>query len=168
MENLNHRRCSLLRETVRSCTFLGTRCVQRENRLLCPDYFIRPDRPDRPEERDQPSPARQSRLPPATILWSTDRYQPARSSPNSCYEDLREITEKPRARRVACGERKDIPSVTLSICGERPTPNAVCTSSGLHSLRPCLEQGAAQVKRPSWQTQGGRVRSLALLNSLQK
>ena len=58
--------------------------------------------------------------------------------------------------------------VTLSICGERPTPNAVCTSSGLHSLRPCLEQGAAQVKRPSWQTQGGRVRSLALLNSLQK
>jgi len=30
--------------------------------------------------------------------------------------------------------------------GERPTRNAVCTSSGLRSLRPCLGQGAAQGK----------------------
>ena len=142
MENLNHRRCSLLRETVRSCTFLGTRCVQRENRLVCPDYFIRPDRPDRPEEPDQPSPARQSRLPPATILWSTDRYQPARSSPNSCYEDLREITEKPRARRVACGEREDIPSVTLSIW--RRTAHTQC---GVYLLGPSLAAALLGARR---------------------
>ena len=43
---------------------------------------------------------------------------------------------------------------------ERPTRSAVCTSSALHSLRPCLGQGASRRARV------GRVRSLAFLNSL--
>ena len=36
--------------------------------------------------------------------------------------------------------------------GERPTRSAVCTSSALHSLRPCLGVGA------SWRARVGRVR----------
>jgi hypothetical protein len=44
--------------------------------------------------------------------------------------------------------------------GERPTRSAVCTSSGLHSLRPCLGKGASRRARV------GRVRSLVFLSIL--
>jgi len=39
--------------------------------------------------------------------------------------------------------------------GKRPTPSAVCTSSGLHSLWPCPRSGASR------RAGVGRVRSLA-------
>ena len=46
--------------------------------------------------------------------------------------------------------------------GERPTRSAACTSSVLHSLRPCLGQGASRRARV------GRVRSLACLSILRE
>jgi hypothetical protein len=58
--------------------------------------------------------------------------------------------------------------------GERPTRGEVCTSSGLHSLRPCPRNGAslggesvlAGSGRAGEVTAGvGRVRSLAFLAS---
>jgi hypothetical protein len=57
--------------------------------------------------------------------------------------------------------------------GERPTRSAVCTSSALHPLRPCLGQGAFQgeeaVMADSWregEISTGGVRSLAFLSIL--
>jgi len=44
--------------------------------------------------------------------------------------------------------------------GDRFTQSAVCTSSSLRSLRPCLGQGASRRARV------GRVRNLAFLSSL--
>ena len=46
--------------------------------------------------------------------------------------------------------------------GERPTRSAVCTSSVLHSLRPCLGQGASR------RAGVGRVRSLEFLSILRE
>ena len=59
--------------------------------------------------------------------------------------------------------------------GERPTRSAVCTSSGLHSLRPCLGPGASQGEEAVLADSGrkgeisagvGRVRSLDFLSFL--
>jgi hypothetical protein len=55
----------------------------------------------------------------------------------------------------------DFPFAKIYWKGERPTRSAVCTSSALHSLRPCLRNGA------SWRAGVGRVRCLAFLNTLQ-
>jgi hypothetical protein len=52
------------------------------------------------------------------------------------------------------------PFAKIHCKAERPTRSAVCTSSGLHSLRPCLRNGA------SWRDGVGRVRSLAFLSIL--
>jgi hypothetical protein len=54
------------------------------------------------------------------------------------------------------------PFAKIHPTGERPTRSAVCTSSGLHSLRPCLGQGAS---RRAWV---GRVRSLDFLSILRE
>src|SRR6267143_5711223 len=54
-----------------------------------------------------------------------------------------------------------LPFAKIHTRGERPTRSAVCTSSDLHSLRPCLRNGA------SWRAGVGRVRKLAFLSILQ-
>ena len=68
------------------------------------------------------------------------------------------------------------PFAKIHSMSERPARNAVGTSSALHSLRPCLGQGASQGKEAvladsGWEgeiTAGvGRVRSLACLSILQ-
>ena len=53
-----------------------------------------------------------------------------------------------------------VPFAKTHYKGERPTRSAVCTSSPLRSLRPCLGQGASRRARV------GRVRSLAFLSIL--
>jgi hypothetical protein len=61
--------------------------------------------------------------------------------------------------------------------GERPTRSAICISSGLHSLRPCLGQGASLGEEAVLADSGragevaaraGRVRSLEFLSILRE
>jgi hypothetical protein len=54
------------------------------------------------------------------------------------------------------------PFAKIHSMGVRPTRSAVCTSSGLHSLRPCPRNGASR------RAGVGRVRSLAFLSILQE
>jgi hypothetical protein len=54
----------------------------------------------------------------------------------------------------------DFPFAKIYWKGERPTRSAVCTSSALRSLRPCLGEGA------SWRARVGRVRNLDFLSIL--
>src|SRR5580765_788018 len=52
------------------------------------------------------------------------------------------------------------PFANIHCMGKRPTRSAVCTSSALRSLRPCLGQGA------SWRARVGWVRRTAFLSIL--
>jgi hypothetical protein len=70
----------------------------------------------------------------------------------------------------------DFPFAKTHCKGERPTRSAVCTSSALHSLRPCLRNGASQGEEAVLADSGregeiaagvGRVRYMAFLSTLQ-
>ena len=56
----------------------------------------------------------------------------------------------------------DFPFAEIYSQGERPTRSAVCTSSPLRSLRPCLGEGV------SWRARVGRVRNLDFLSILNR
>ncbi len=51
----------------------------------------------------------------------------------------------------------DFPFAKMYLCGRTTPRSAVDTSSGLHSLRPCLRRGV------SWHAWAGRVRPVAML-----
>ena len=73
--------------------------------------------------------------------------------------------------------RGDFPFAKIHWKGERPTRSAVCTSSGIHLLRPCLRKGASLGKEAVLAASGwagvvaarvGRMRRLNCLSILQQ
>jgi hypothetical protein len=60
-----------------------------------------------------------------------------------------------------------LPFAKIYCEGERSTRSAVGTSSGLHSLRPCLGQGASMGKEATL-ADSGRARSLVFLSILRE
>ncbi len=82
-----------------------------------------------------------------------------KKSASSVLASFRPSTYQPKLSDVG-NAGGDFPFAKVHSTNERPTRSAVCTSSGLHSLRPCPWNGTSR------RAGVGRVRSLAFLSIL--